>query len=447
MENTAHSDQQARQTIGSTALPHVVIIGAGFGGLQAALQLGKAPVKVTVIDRTNHHLFQPLLYQVATGTLSPGEISAPIRHVLRKNKNTSVIMAEVTNIDTEQQLVWMDQQSIAYDYLVVAAGSHENYFGHDEWRAYSRSLKTIEDARAIRQQVFEAFEQAEVETNQDRVRELLTFVIVGAGPTGVELAGDVADLIHKVLPQEFRNIDPHLARVILVEALPRILPVFPEKLGEKAHDKMRALGVEILTNHGVTSIDENGVQAGDTYITTKTIIWSAGVQATKVTSWLGEQVDRSGRVTVGPNLNTASHPNVFVIGDNAAYVQKEGERPLPALAPVAQQEGSYVAKFITQQVAAKEGQAPMAPFHYFDKGSMCAIGTDFGIMKIGKLEVAGWFAWIAWLGVHILNLISFENRIQVLLQWGWSYLTAKRRVRLLTPEKMTRISHKIPLEV
>lgn len=426
-----HPDQQ--QEHASKTMPHVVIIGAGFGGLQVALDLADAPVRVTVVDRTNHHLFQPLLYQVATGTISPAEISAPVRHILRRQKHTNVIMAEVTNVDTERQLVWMDEQSLHYDYLVVAAGSHENYFGHDEWRTYSHSLKTIEDARNIRQQLFEAFEKAEIAHDEQIARELLTFVIVGAGPTGVELAGDIADLAHKVLPQEFRHVDLHMTRIILVEALPRILPAFPETLAEKAHKKLREMGVEIKTQQGVTRIDGEGVKAGEEFIRTKTIFWTAGVQASEVSSWLGESVDRAGRISVGANLNIAHHPNVFVIGDNASYIQNN--KPLPAVAPVAQQQGSYVARFIKQQLAPQSGQKPLDTFVYHDKGAMCAIGTDFGILKVGRTEMAGFFAWIAWLLVHILRLISFENCLIVMLQWGWAYLSSQRRVRLITTSK------------
>jgi NADH dehydrogenase, FAD-containing subunit len=445
MNKNNQSEQAQEHQYTDTTLPHCVIIGAGFGGLQVALALGKAPIRVTVVDRTNHHLFQPLLYQVSTGTLSPGEISSPIRHILRKHKNTDVIMAEVTGVDTQQQLVWMDEKSLHYDYLVVAAGSHENYFGHDEWRANSLSLKTIEDARNIRQRVFEAFEKAEIEPDEQRARELLTFVIVGAGPTGVELAGDIADLTHKVLPQEFRRVDLHMTRIILVEAMPRILPAFSEKLARKAHDKLRAMGVEVKTQQGVTEINNEGVKAGDEFIRTQTILWTAGVQATKVASWLGEPVDRSGRVTVGPQLNLPDHPNVFVIGDNAAYMQ--GGRPLPAVAPVAQQEGKYVARIIKQQVAAPSQQPTIPAFYYHDKGSMCAIGPDFGIIRTGRIEMAGFFAWIAWLAIHILNLISFENRVIVMLQWGWAYVSSQRRVRLITSSKARLKVPKVPLRV
>lgn len=441
--NQAEQAQELQYT--NTTLPHCVIIGAGFGGLQVALALGKAPMRVTVVDRTNHHLFQPLLYQVSTGTISPGEISSPIRHILRKHKNTDVIMAEVTDIDTQQQLVWMDEKSLHYDYLVVAAGSHENYFGHDEWRANSLSLKTIEDARNIRQRIFEAFEKAEIEPDEQRARELLTFVIVGAGPTGVELAGDIADLTHKVLPQEFRRVDLNMTRIILVEAMPRILPAFSEKLARKAHDKLRAMGVEIKTQQGVTEINNEGVKAGDEFIRTQTILWTAGVQATKVASWLGEPVDRAGRVTVGPHLNLPDHPNVFVIGDNATYIQ--GGKPLPAVAPVAQQEGRYVARYIKQLVTAPSQQPTMPAFYYHDKGSMCAIGPDFGILRTGHIEMAGFFAWIAWLAIHILNLISFENRVIVMLQWGWSYISSQRRVRLITSSKARLQIPKVPLRV
>jgi NADH:ubiquinone reductase (H+-translocating) len=415
-------------------LPHVVIIGAGFGGLRAAHNLGKAPVKVTVIDRTNHHLFQPLLYQVATATLSPGEITAPIRYELRKNQNTEVIMGEITNIDVQAQRVWMHNHSLSYDYLIVATGSHENYFGHDEWRAFSRGLKTIEDARAIRNQIFQAFEQAEMETDSELIQELLTFVIIGAGPTGVELAGDIADIVHRVLPQEFRHINPSMARIILVEAMDRILLAFPEQQARDTLKRLKKLGIEVKLNSPVTAVDKYSVTAGDTTIHTRTILWTAGVQAAPPVSWLEVPMDRSKRVQVMGDLSIPGHPNVFVIGDSASYLQNG--KPLPAVAPVALQEGSYVAQLITERVTGntETPHKKLPPtFRYVDKGNMTTAGRGYGILQIGKLQLTGFLAWLIWLAVHIFNLINFENRVVVMLQWIWAYVAYQRRVRLITP--------------
>jgi NADH dehydrogenase len=418
-----------------TNAPHIVIIGGGFGGLQTALHLGDTAAHVTVIDRNNHHLFQPLLYQVATATLSPGEISAPIRHILSHQKNTDVFMAEVTGVDTEHQHVLvhdqaMHDQTIPYDYLVIATGTHENYFGHDEWRMVAPGLKTIEDARAVRQKMLLAFEEAELEQDPERVRALLTFVIVGAGPTGVELAGDMAEVAHRVLKKDFRHIHPEMTRIILVEAGPRILAPFPPMLAQSAHRKLRQLGVEIYLGKAVTDIDKHGVTIGEDHITSENVFWTAGVLATPVAHWLDAEADRAGRVKVLPNLSVPNHPNIFVIGDVAACTYKG--KQLPGVAPVAMQQGRYVARLLTSKIANPQPQRPFPAFRYTDKGSLATVGRGFSIIQLGPLKLYGLIAWVLWLTIHIFYLITFENRILVMLQWAWAYLAVQRRVRLIT---------------
>src|SRR5258708_1148977 len=329
-------------------MPRVVIVVAGLGGLRVARGLSKAPIHVTVIDRQNHHLFQPLLYWVATAGLSPADISSPIRHILRKQKNTEVLMAEVTGVDVEQQRVLIGDRSIPYDYLVLAMGARDNYFGHPDWEQFAPGLKTIEDARAIRHKILLSFEAAELETDPQKIQELLTFVLVGAGPTGVEMAGAIAEIAHKTLTSEFRHIDPRMARIILIEALPRILGAFPESLARKTQKRLTRMGVEVRTNTPVLNIDERGVTVPDEHIAADTIIWSAGVGASPAAKWLNAEVDRAGRVKVADDLSVPGHPNIFVIGDTAS-VQRQG-RPIPGVAPAAIQEGSYVASVITRRV-------------------------------------------------------------------------------------------------
>ncbi|WP_084659134.1 NAD(P)/FAD-dependent oxidoreductase [Thermogemmatispora onikobensis] len=418
---------------GQEHLPHVVIVGGGFGGLQAARALGKAPVRVTVIDRTNHHLFQPLLYQVATAALSPADISAPIRHVLRRNKNTRVLLAEVTGVDTVGKRVLLDERgerSVPYDYLIIATGAGQNYFGHREWARYAPGLKTLEDATRLRRQILLAFEAAEMESDPDRQRALLTFVLVGAGPTGVEMAGAIAELAHKALASDFRTINPHSARIILVEAAPRILLSFPPELAEKARRALNRLGVEVRTSAPVEAVDENGVVIGGEYLPAKTIIWTAGVEASPAGRWLQAEVDRAGRVKVNPDLSVPGHPEIFVIGDTA-HLEEKGQ-PLPGLAPVAMQEGRYVARAILQRLAGREP----APFHYVNKGNLATVGRAWGLLQIGRLRLTGFLAWILWLTVHIFYLIGFRNRVLVLFQWAWAYLTFQRGARLiLYPER------------
>jgi NADH dehydrogenase len=408
-------------------MPRVVIIGGGFGGLRAARALRNAPVHVTVIDRNNHHLFQPLLYQVATAGLSPADISAPIRSILRKQKNTHVLLAEVTGIDQERQRVLMHNRSVPYDYLIIATGAQHSYFGHDEWEPYAPGLKTIVGATAIRRRVLLAFEAAEETANREQQEGLLTFVLVGGGPTGVEMAGAIAELAHKALASDFRHIDPQSARIVLVEALPRILPAFPEPLANKARDALHRLGVEVRTNSPVESIDSEGVVIGGQRLAARTVIWTAGVAASPAGKWLGAEVDRAGRVKVLGDLSVPDHPNVFVIGDTAAV--SRGGRPLPGVAPVAMQEGEYVASVITQRLA---GADYVRPFCYKDKGNLATIGRSYGIADLGWLRLTGFAGWLLWLGVHIFFLIGFRNRFVVMFLWAWGYLTFQRGARLIT---------------
>jgi NADH dehydrogenase len=407
--------------------PRVVIIGAGFGGMQAARALHDAPVEVTVIDRNNHHLFQPLLYQVATAGLSPADISAPIRHILHKQKNTNVIMGEVTGIDLQEQRVFIHDRSLSYDYLVVATGAAHSYFGHDAWEKDAPGLKMIVDATLIRRKLLLAFEAAEVESDPEKQRTLLTFVLVGAGPTGVEMAGAIAELAHKALASDFRTIDPTSARIILIEAGPRILPAFPEHMARKAQQALRRLGVDVRTGAAVTGIDSEGVNIGDERIAAKTVIWTAGVAASPAGQWLHANVDRAGRVKVGSDLLLPGTANVFVIGDTASVIQ-DGV-PLPGVAPVAMQQGRYVATAIRDRIAGR-GQVP--PFHYVNKGNLATVGRSFGLADFGYVQLTGFIGWVLWLAVHIFFLITFRNRVLVLFQWAWAYFTFQRGARLIT---------------
>ena len=408
-------------------VPHVVIVGGGFGGLRVAKALKDAPVRITVIDRNNHHLFQPLLYWVATAGLSPAEISSPIRRVLRNQRNTTVLMAEVSGVDAEKQLVLMGERSLPYDYLVLATGAQDNYFGHPEWSEYAVGLKSIGEATAIRSHILRAFELAEMETDFEKVKELLTFVMVGAGPTGVEMAGAISELAHKALARDFRHINPTSARVILVEAGPRILPTFPEKLARKAHKALNHLGVEIRTGSPVEGIDADGVIIAGQRVACKTVVWSAGVGASPAGKWLGADVDRGGRVRVKSDLTLPQHPNIFVIGDTASLSQNG--RPLPGVAPVAMQEGRYVASLIKQRITIGGAEQP---FHYIDKGNLATIGRSYAIVDIKGVQLTGLLAWVLWLFIHIYYLIGFRNRLVTLFQWAWTYFTYNRGARLIT---------------
>jgi NADH dehydrogenase len=414
-------------------LPHVVIVGAGFGGLEAARRLAKQPVRITVIDRRNHHLFQPLLYQVATAGLAGTDITSPIRHILSDHPHTETLMAELKSVDTQRQMVHIsdiltnEEKTISYDYLIIATGSQKNYFGHDEWKPLAPSLKSIEDAIEIRRRILLAFESAELEPDPEKRRALLTFVLVGGGPTGVELAGAIAELARRSLAREFRHIHPEDARIILVEGEPQILASFPRNLARKAEKELVRLGIEVRTASRVESVEDGTVVIAGERLVARTILWTAGVRASDAGRWLGALTDRTGRVLLEPDLTVPGHRNIFMVGDTAGVIQRG--KPLPGLAPVAIQQGQYVASVIARRVA---GKKPLRPFHYLNKGNLATVGRSFGIVDIGPLRTAGFFAWIMWLVVHIIFLIGFRNRVSVLLQWTWSYLTFQRGARLIT---------------
>jgi NADH dehydrogenase len=407
--------------------PRVVIVGAGFGGIFAAAQLAKAPVDVTLIDRRNYHLFQPLLYQVATAGLSPADIAYPIRSIVSRYRNTSVMLGKVTGVDVAGGQVLVGDRKVPYDYLIVATGARHAYFGHDEWEPYAPGLKKIEDATEIRRRVLLAFEHAEATEDEAERRRLLTFVIVGGGPTGVEMAGAVVELAHKALSRDFRHIDPKAARVILVEAAPRVLLTFPESLSETARRSLEKLGVEVRLGKAVTACDENGVKVGDARIDSGTVIWCAGVAASPAARWLGAEKDRAGRVKVGRDLTMPGHANIFVIGD-AAVAEDETGKPFPGVAPVAKQQGTYAARAI---MALMRGEQP-PPFRYRNYGNLATIGRKAAVADFGWLRVSGFPAWLLWGVVHIAFLIGFRNRIAVLLDWMWAYVTFQRGARLIT---------------
>ncbi len=436
------------KTNGKTA-HRVVIVGAGFGGLNAAQRLADAPVSITVIDRKNHHTFQPLLYQVATAGLSPGEIAAPIRSILRRHRNVEVLMAEVTSFDLERRVVQTavqnDDQEIPYDSLIVAAGASHAYFGHDEWQAFAPGLKTIEDALEIRRRVLLAFELAERraaagESHDSLHYDPLNFVVVGAGPTGVELAGTLAEICRHALAQDFRSIDPRRARIHLIEGGPHVLPAYPEDLSRSALEQLQRLGVDVLTSTMVTKVEPGAICMRETMGETNrgetkkmnaaVILWAAGVAASPLGKKLGVPIDRAGRVLVNPDLSLPNHPEVFVIGDLAALKDASGKL-LPGVAPVAILEGRYVAKLIRRDVE-RGGVDSRPPFHYFDKGSLATIGRAAAVAQFGKIHISGYMAWLAWLFVHILFLIGFQNRMLVFIQWAWSYFTYERGARLIT---------------
>lgn len=406
---------------------HIVVVGAGFGGLQAARKLAELPVKITVIDRKNHHTFQPLLYQVATAGISPGEIAAPIRWILRGRKNVEILLGEVVGFDLERRLVKLTDVEISYDYLIVAAGARHSYFGHDEWAPLAPGLKTIEDALEIRRRILLAFELAERATLAGEPEPPLNFVIVGAGPTGVELAGTLAEIARQVLRDEFASIDPRRTRIILLEGGPRILPAYAPDMSASAVRQLEKLGVEVRASALVTNIEPGAVYVGGERISAAVVLWAAGVQASSLGKKLGAQVDRAGRVPVAPDLTLPGHPEVFVIGDLATLKDGNGNL-LPGVAPVAMQEGRSVAKTIARDLK----QEPRKDFHYFDKGSLATIGRAAAVAQIRKLHISGYLAWLSWLFVHIFFLIGFRNRIIVMIQWAWSYVTYERGARLIT---------------
>lgn len=412
----------------ASARCRVVVVGGGFGGLETVRALADAPVDVTVIDRRNHHLFQPLLYQVATASLNPSEIAAPIRRILREQANAEVFLGNVVGVDRASRKVLMLDGEVEYDYLVLAAGVTHSYFGHDEWARYAPGLKTISDALEMRRRIFIAFEAAEREGNPGRRNAWLTFVIVGAGPTGVEMAGALAEIARRTLRADFRHIDPRAARIILVEGAPRVLPAMRERLSVKARAQLVKLGVQVRTDSQVTSIDETGVFIGEDHISARTVLWAAGVSASPLAGTLGVPLDRAGRVPVNSDLTLPGDDRIYVIGDLASITQKG--KPVPGVAPAAMQQGKHAGLNIER---ANEGLKP-EPFRYRDKGTMATIGRAAGVADIGGLRLSGTVAWLCWLLVHIWFLIGFRNRFVVMLEWARSYLTYERQARLITEE-------------
>jgi NADH dehydrogenase len=412
--------------------PRVVVIGAGFAGLNAAKALAHAPVDVTVVDRKNHHTFQPLLYQVALAVLSPAEIASPVRTVLRHAANTEVLLGEVKGFDLQKRLVYLgnallDDLALPYDYLIVAAGATHAYFGHPEWEEFAPGLKTLEDATEIRRRILMAFETAERELFAGRTPPPLNFVVVGAGPTGVELAGAISDIAGRHLTKEFRSIDPRKSRIILLEGGPRVLPSYPEDLSASAERQLKEMGVEVRTSAMVTNIEQGVVSVGKEKIPASVILWGAGVSASPLGKLLGVPVDKAGRVIVQPDLTVPGHPEVFVTGDLASAVRHNGQ-PVPGVAPAAIQMGKFAASQIKRSVA---GQ-PREKFEYWDKGSLATIGRSRAVADFGKLHISGYFAWLAWLFIHLLFLIGFRNRLFVISEWAWAYLTYNHSARLIT---------------
>lgn len=418
--------------------PAVVIVGGGFGGLAAAMALRKAPVRITLIDRTNHHLFQPLLYQVATCVLTPEEIGSPIRGILRKQRNTTVILGNVTGVDKDRQCVFADSVDrqkvpIEYDYLILATGVSHNYFGHDEFATFAPGLKSLADAVAIRNKILQAFEQAEAEEDPSRHRDLLTFVLVGAGPTGVEMAAAIAVLVRTTLQSEFRRIDLASARVVLVDMASRVLGTFSESLSAAAKKRLEKLGVEVRLGHGVDRVDRDGVIVAGERIVSKTVIWTAGVTPSPAGKWLNAEIDRAGRVRIQNDLTVPGHPEIFVVGDTASLDQ-DG-RPLPGVAQVAMQQGRYAGKLIHRRVT---GKPPSGPFRYFDKGSMAVVGKGFAVLQSHKIHLSGIVAWLAWAAVHLDFLAQSNLRLSVFLQWVWTGVTGQRGSRLvLNPRQLS----------
>jgi NADH:ubiquinone reductase (H+-translocating) len=411
----------------NASLPVVVIIGGGFGGLSAAKALADAPVKIVLIDRSNHHLFQPLLYQVATAGLSPADIAQPIRAILRSQLNAAVYLDEVKRINPETREVVTSDLTFKYDYLIVAAGARHHYFGHDEWEAEAPGLKTIQDALEIRRRVLLAFEVAEKAVSEDERKQALTFVVVGAGPTGVEMAGAISELARFTLRRDFRHIDPASARVILVEAAPRVLPPFPPELSESALRQLKALHVEVLLNSAVTRLDGGEVDINEQVIKTRTVIWAAGNKASPLAAMLGAELDRQGRTNVNPDLTIPGHPEIQAVGDMISTTF-DGGKPVPGVSPAAMQAGRHAAKNIELQL---KGEKPV-PWKYFDKGSMATIGRDKAVAQVAGMKFGGHLAWAAWVFVHLIFLIGFRNRAAVFFQWIWAYFSYGRGARLIT---------------
>ncbi len=429
------------------SIPHVVIVGGGFGGLYAARTLGNKPVNVTLIDKTNHHVFQPLLYQVATASLSPEQITAPLRSVVRKYRNIEVLMSEVKGVDTVNQKVLLDETEVPYDYLILATGGRHAYFGHPEWEQFAPGLKAVTDATTVRRNLLLAFEAAEIEMDEDKRRALMTFVLVGGGPTGVEMAGQIAEIAHRALTMDFRHINPSWARVLLIEAGPRILAGFHESLAAKSQKYLEKMGVEVRTNARVEMMTANSVTVNGETIGCGFIMWAAGNMASPASKWVGDEAAKSGQAKIGPHLTVPGLDNVFTIGDTASFIQ-DG-KPLPGVAQPAIQMGKYAAKMIVARVT---GKPDLPPFRYFDKGNMATVGRRYAIYDLdelktpagkriaGPIRFAGFFAWLMWLGIHITYLVGFGNRLFVILNWMASYLTFARGARLITPDAGPRIA-------
>jgi NADH:ubiquinone reductase (H+-translocating) len=411
--------------------PRVVIVGGGFAGLAAAKALKNTPARVILLDRTNHHLFQPLLYQVATSVLTPSQIATPIRNVLRSQKNTTVIMGEVTGVDKDQKCIIVsdaDRQNVplAYDYLILATGASHSYFGHNEFANYAPGLKSLADAEAARNKILQAFETAEVEEDATRHRDLLTFILVGAGPTGVEMAGALAIFVRSTLKSDFRRIDPASARIVLVDMAPKVLGPFSESLSKAAKQRLENLGVEVRLGHSVDQIDAEGIVIAGERIASKTVIWTAGVAPSPAGKWLNVETDRAGRVRIQKDLTVPGHPEIFVVGDTASLDQNG--KPLPGVAQVAMQQGRYAGKLIRSRVV---GTPPPGPFSYFDKGSMAVVGKGFAVLESGKVQISGFGAWLTWAAVHLQFLATSSLRLSVFLQWVWTYVTGQRGDRLI----------------
>ena len=419
------------ESVMSEKIPVVVFVGGGFGGLAAARSLRGAPVKVILIDRTNHHLFQPLLYQVATSVLAPGQIASPIRGILRNSTNTTAVLGTVTAVDVVSKQVVVDNQDriavpVSYDYLILATGQTHSYFGHDEYEQYAPGLKSLADAVAIRNRILMAFEMAEAEEIPARHKDLLTFVLVGAGPTGVELASAIAVMIQSTLKRDFRRIDPGSARIVLIDRASRPLGTFAPELSQAALRRLTKLGVEVLLGRGVDAIDAEGVIVAGERIISKTVIWTAGVAPSPAGKWLNADTDRAGRVKIEPNLSVQGHPEVFVVGDTAS-LEQDG-KPLPGVAQVAMQQGRYAGRHIRGQIT---GQASPGPFRYFDKGNLAVVGKGFAVLQSGKVQIGGFFAWLVWAAVHLQFLAQSSLRVSVLVQWMWTYFTGQRGSRLI----------------
>lgn len=407
-------------------MKRVVIIGAGFGGLTAAKELAKKNFKITIIDKTNHHLFQPLLYQVATAALSPADIAIPIRSVFSKNKNVEVLLGEVNSIDKKNRKIFFNGSEIEFDYLIISTGSRHSYFGKDEWEKYAPGLKTLNDALKIRENILLSLEAAELEKDSVKRQKYLNFVIIGGGPTGVELAGAISEIVNQNLITDFRNIDASMTKVYMIEALPNILSSYPESLSNKALEDLKNLQVEVILNEKVTDINENGVKVGNRFIETKNILWAAGNQTLPLIKSLGVETDKLGRVIVNDNLSINETNNIFVIGDAASVKNDKGEN-LPAIAPVAIQQGKYVAKIIAEGLT----ENPHKKFKYKDRGTMATIGKAKAVAVIKGLKLSGLIAWLAWSFIHVLFLISFRNKLRVMSEWIWHYITNRPGIRLI----------------